>query len=107
MLRKHVEKYMASSGIPTYMESFGLTVIRHPKVPVKNPLFGVDLKSPSEAALLPPEEVEESEVTEYCEQLALTLREARDQAALPIQQAQSRIMTRKQLPTLSGELTES
>ena len=92
MLRKHVEKYGKQWDTNLHGVLWAYRNTPHESTGEKPSflLFGVDLKSPSEAALLPPEELEESEVTEYREQLALTLREAREQAALSIQQAQSR-----------------
>ena len=51
-------------------------------------LFGIDLQSPTEAALLPPESVELAEVTDYREELVLSLSSARELAAKSIKRAQ-------------------
>ena len=51
-------------------------------------LFGIDLQSPTEVALLPPEPVELTEVTDYHEELVLSLSSARELAAKSIKTAQ-------------------
>ena len=92
MLRKHVEKYGKQWDTNLHGALWAYRNTPHESTGEKPSylLFGVDLKSPSEAAFLPPEEAEESAVTEYREQLAGILREAREQAASSIQQAQGR-----------------
>ena len=51
-------------------------------------LYGVDCRSPTEAAYLPPEEVYHTDVEDYREELMLTLSSARQLAASCIQRAQ-------------------
>ena len=51
-------------------------------------LYGVDCRSPTEAAYLPPEEVYHTDVEDYREELMLTLSSARQLAASRIQRAQ-------------------
>ena len=51
-------------------------------------LFGMDLPSPTEAALLPPRETELTDVRSYREELTLSLSSAREIATQSIQQAQ-------------------
>ena len=53
-------------------------------------LFGFDCRSPSEACLLPPSSVEPTNLDDYREELALSLRSARDLAAKSIQTAQKK-----------------
>ncbi len=53
-------------------------------------LFGMDCRSPTEAALLPPSTVHPTDVSDYREQLMLSLSSARDSAAKCIQKAQQR-----------------
>lgn len=53
-------------------------------------LLGIDCRTPSEAALLPPQELEPTEVTDYREELILSLSAARTLAAESIKGAQSR-----------------
>ena len=52
-------------------------------------LFGVDLKSPTEAALLPPQPTESVDLTDYHEELILSLATARDLAVQSIKAAQN------------------
>ena len=53
-------------------------------------LFGFDCRSPSEASLLPLSSVEPTNLDDYCEELTLSLRSARDLAAKSIQAAQNK-----------------
>ena len=53
-------------------------------------LFGIDCKSPTEAALLPPELLEPVDVSDYREELVLSLSSARTLAASSIKEAQCR-----------------
>ncbi len=56
-------------------------------------MFGVDVRTPTEAALLPPNPVEPCEVEDYREELVLSLSSARKLAAQAIQQAQKKYKT--------------
>lgn len=53
-------------------------------------LFGVDCRSPTEAAFLPPTPLQITEVEDYREQLTLSLSSARDLAAKSVQVAQKK-----------------
>ena len=53
-------------------------------------LFGMDCRTPTEAALLPPTPLQLTDVEDYREQLVLSLSSARDLAAKNIQAAQKR-----------------
>ena len=53
-------------------------------------LFGVNCRTPFESALLPPSSLNPTDVTEYREELALSLSSARNLAAFQIQKAQSK-----------------
>ena len=53
-------------------------------------LYGVDLRSPTEAALLPPESMEPGDVSDYREELVTSLSSARELAVDSIRAAQAR-----------------
>ena len=53
-------------------------------------LYGHDCRSPTEATLLPPARIDPVEVTDYCEEMVLSLSEARRLAAKSIRRAQHR-----------------
>ena len=53
-------------------------------------LFGIDLRAPTEAALLPPTSVTPTDVDDYREELMLSLSSARDVATQSIRKAQER-----------------
>ena len=53
-------------------------------------LLGVDCRTPSEAALLPPHELEATDVSDYREQVILSLSTARQLAAVSIRTAQEK-----------------
>ena len=56
-------------------------------------LLGVDCRTPTEAALLPPQELEATEVSHYREKVVLSLSTARQMAADSIRTAQARYNT--------------
>jgi hypothetical protein len=56
-------------------------------------LFGMDCRSPTEAALLPPSDLQPVDVEDYREELTLSLSSARSTAAECIQKAQARYKT--------------
>ncbi len=51
-------------------------------------LFGVDVRTPTEAAYIPPSSLHPADVTEYKEELSLSLSVAQDLAAKNVQKAQ-------------------
>ena len=51
-------------------------------------LFGVDLRSPTEDALLPPRDFEEADLTDYREELVLSLSSAREHTVSSVKEAQ-------------------
>ena len=53
-------------------------------------LFGLDCRSPTEAALLPPSSLQVADVQDYREELVLSLSSARELAAKSIQTAQNK-----------------
>jgi len=53
-------------------------------------MFGLDLRSPTEAALLPPTSLEPSDIGDYREELILSLSSARELAAANIREEQKR-----------------
>ena len=53
-------------------------------------LLGIDCCSPSESALSPPSQLEPTDITDYREELTLSLSTARKLAALQIQKAQAK-----------------
>ena len=91
MLRKHVEKHGKQWDTTLHGFLWAYRNTPHDSTGEKPSflLFGVDLRSPAEATLLPAEEPDASKpMTKYREYLAMTLIDAREQAALSIQQAQ-------------------
>lgn len=92
MLRKHVAKF--GSQWDCYLAGV-LWVYRnvpHDSTSEKPSflLLGVDCRTPTEAALLPPHELEATEVTDFREEVMLSLSSARRLAAKSICQAQAR-----------------
>ena len=53
-------------------------------------LFGVDLQSPTEAALEPLQPVEPTTMEDYCEEVMMTLSYARELAAKSLRKSQQR-----------------
>ena len=51
-------------------------------------LFGVDLRSPTEAALLPPRDLEGADLSDFREELVLSLPSAREHAVSSVREAQ-------------------
>ena len=51
-------------------------------------LFGLDCRSPTEACLLPPNPVEAADISDYREELVLSLSSARQLASSVLQKAQ-------------------
>ena len=65
-------------------------------------LLGIDCRTPTEAALLPPHELEPTEVTDYREEMVLSLSTARKLAAEAIKSAQ--VQYKKTYDKLSREM---
>ena len=81
------------SGIATYPPFCGPTETRHTphETTGEKPsflLFGYDCRTPSEAALLPPSDLEPTPVSDYRDKVMLSLSSARDSAVQSIKQAQ-------------------
>ena len=92
MLRKHADKFGTQwerylSGL---LWAYGNTLHESTGEKPLFLLFGIDCRSPSESALSPPSQLEPTEVTDYREELALSLSTARKLAALQIQKAQAK-----------------
>ena len=92
MLRKHVEKRGKQWDTCLHGLLWAYRNTPHESTGEKPSflLFGRDLRSPSEAAFLPTQEIESADVTDYRLELATSLKQARELAAVSIQQAQQR-----------------
>ena len=92
MIRKHVAKF--GSQWDQYLAGVLWAYRNTPHEATQEKpsflLFGVDCRSPTEAALLPPEPLEPTEVTDYREELVLSLSSARAVAVDAIKKAQGR-----------------
>ena len=92
MLRKHADKF--GTQWDRYLSGLLWTNRNTPHESTgEKPsflLFGIDCHSPSKSALSPPSQLEPTEVTDYREELALSLSTARKLAALQIQKAQAK-----------------
>ena len=69
-------------------------------------LFGFDCRSPTEAALLPPDGIDPMNFSDYCQELMLSLSSARETAAKCIRQAQKKYKSQhdKKLVIVNYEL---
>jgi transposase InsO family protein len=92
MLRKHASKF--GSQWDKYLAGalWAYRNVPHDSTNEKPSflLLGVDCRTPTEAALLPPHELEATEVSDYREEVILSLSTARKLAAESIRAAQSR-----------------
>ena len=95
MLRKHVAKFGGQWDmyLPGVLWAYRNTPHESTKEKPSFLLYGVDCHSPTEAALLPPEGLELTDVTDYREQLMLSLRSARESALFSMRKAQGRYKT--------------
>ena len=92
MLRKHTAKFgkQWDQFLPGVLWAYRNTPHESTKEKPSFLLFGVDLRSPTEAALLPPRTIESVDLTDYREELTLSLSSARELAVSSIQDAQKR-----------------
>lgn len=77
------------NGIGSFLEWYGLTEI-HLTIPPSFLLFGVDCRSPAEAAYLKPTDVYPVDIDDYREELQVSVMSARKMAATTIQKAQKK-----------------
>ena len=92
MLRKHASKFGAQwdNYLPGVLWAYRNTPHESTGEKPSFLLFGMDCRSPTEAALLPPTPIQVTDVSNYREELVLSLSAARHSAAKCIQQAQKR-----------------
>ena len=92
MLRKHAAKFGAQWDRYLSGALWAYRNVPHDSTGEKLSflLFGVDCRSPTEAALLPPSEMAATEVEDYQEEVVLSLSTVRRLAAESIQTAQAR-----------------
>ena len=92
MLRKHVAKFGGQWDrfLPGVLWAYRNTPHESTKEKPSFLLFGIDLRSPTEAALLPPDTVSPCDLSDYREELMLSLSSARELAVSSIREAQSR-----------------
>ena len=90
MLRKHVAKFHGQWDrfLPGALWAYRNTPHESTKEKPSFLLFGIDLKSPTEASLLPPDSLDPTDLGCYREELILSLSTARELAAASIQEAQ-------------------
>ena len=92
MLRKHVAKFGTQWDrfLPGVLRAYRNTPHELTKEKPSFLLFGIDLKSPTEAALLPPDSLDPTDLASYQEELVVCLSSARELAAASIGEAQKR-----------------
>ena len=92
MLRNHASKFGAQwdNYLPGVLWAYRNTPHESTGENPSFLLFGMDCRSPTEAALLPPTPIQVTDVSDYREELALSLSAAQHSAAKCIQQAQKR-----------------
>ena len=90
MLRKHVAKFgrQWDRFLPGVLWAYRNTPHESTKEKPSFLLFGMDLRSPTEAALLPPDPVHPGDLEDYREELIASLSSARELAVSSIQEAQ-------------------
>ena len=90
MLRKHVAKFGGQWDrfLPGILWAYRNTPHESTREKPSFLLFGLDLKSPTEAALLPPDPLSPTDLSSYREELVLSLSAARELAVANIQRAQ-------------------
>ena len=83
MLRKHAVKFGTQwdKFLPGVLWAYRITPHETTKEKQSFLMFGVDLRSPTEAALVPPESLEPCDVRDYREELNLSLSSARELAS--------------------------
>lgn len=72
------------NGTDSYL---GLIATHHTSR-LKSLLFGIDLKSPTEACFLPPDSLDPTDLSSYREELILSLSAAREMAVASVKEAQ-------------------
>ena len=92
MLRKHVAKFggQCDCFLPGVLWAHRNTSHESTKEKPSFLLFGIDLRSPTEVALLPPDTVIPCDLSDYREELMLSLSSARELAVSSIREAQGR-----------------
>ena len=92
MIRKHVDKFGSQWDryLPGLLWAYRNTPHEATGEKPSFLLFGLDCRSPTEAALLPPTPIEAVDVSDYRQELMLSLSAAREQATKCIQKAQKR-----------------
>ena len=90
MLRKHAAKFHGQWDrfLPGVLWAYRNTPHDSTKEKPSFLLFGIDLKSPTEASLLPPDSLDPTDLGSYREELILSLSSARELAVTSIQEAQ-------------------
>ena len=90
MLRKHVAKFGGQwdTYLPGVLWAYRNTPHKSTHEKPSFLLYGIDCRSPTEDALLPTENLEPTDVTDYREQLMLSLKSARESAITSMQEAQ-------------------
>ena len=92
MLRKHTAKFgrQWDQFLPGVLWAYRNTAHESTLEKPSFLLFGVDLRSPTEAALLPPRDLEGADLSDYREELVLSLSSAREHAVSSLKEAQKR-----------------
>ena len=92
MLRKHASKFGSQWDRYLHRVLWAYHNTPHESTQEKPSflLFGTDCRAPTEAALLPAEEIEPADITDYRQEMILALSNARKLAADSIQEAQKR-----------------
>ena len=92
MLRKHAVKFgpQWDKFLPGVLWAYRNTPHETTKEKPSFLMFGLDLRSPTEATLLPATQLQPSDVSDYREELILSLSSARELAATTIRQEQKR-----------------
>ena len=95
MLRKHVAKFHSQWDrfLPGVLWAYRNTPHESTKEKPSFLLFGIDLRSPTEASFLPPESLDPTDLGSYREELMVSLSSARELAASSIQEAQKSYKT--------------
>ena len=85
---------MVTSGIATCLALYTYAYCNMPHESTREKpnylLFGIDFQTPTEAAFLPPSQLQLTNVADYREELTMALSTARNTAAASIQKAQRR-----------------
>ena len=92
MLRKHVAKFGGQWDrfLPGALWAYRNTPHESTKEKLSFLLFGINLRSPTEAALLPPDPISPCDCDDYREELMVSISSARELAVASIREAQRR-----------------